>query len=57
MDNPDELMDILTSRLLGRVEGPVQSKYEPDDNDVAELAELECAIQAVERAIKLMQGY
>lgn len=57
MDNPDDLFDILTSRLIGRVQGLLDSEYEPDDKDVAKLAELECAIQAVERASRVMQGY
>ncbi|TJV53328.1 MAG: hypothetical protein E5Y01_03165 [Mesorhizobium sp.] len=53
-DNPDDLFDILHSRLLSKVKELSESEHEPDNDDVAKLAQLEGAIQAVERAIKAL---
>lgn len=57
MENPDDLFDELNSRLLTRVQELSQSKNVPNDDDVAGLARLEGAIQAVERAIKALASY
>lgn len=56
-DNPDDLFDILHSRLLARVQHLAQSEHEPDDKDVIGLAQLEGAIQAVERAIRALAPF
>lgn len=57
MESPDDVFDIIVSRLITRVQHLVDHNREPDDADIAYLAQLEAAIQGVERASKALLGY
>ena len=57
MSNPDDLLDILNARLAGRVSQLVDSNNEPNERDIADLANHYSAVKAVEWFIKEYSGF